>query len=116
MANRRFAPMGPGLETDIDTGEPLAVVLDDREATRQAQQLKRLDRHYALLADLTGNGGPVLQKIAQKLIERIDLLVEADPEAQTLRALLRDLQADLQIGERLVREELAAVLAREGQP
>src|SRR6266545_2338624 len=73
-----------------------------------------MTRHFDLVSDLAGGGGPVVRLIAAKLAARIDHLIAADEQAAAYLALLTDLQAELRVGARVVQDEVQDLFEREG--
>jgi hypothetical protein len=113
---RHFAPMGAGLETDMETGAPVV----PQELTRKSREAERrtraMDRHIQLVNDLAGPGGTVLRQIAAKLIVRIGTLIAGDAEATAYLTILQETQANLVVGEALVNRELESIFSRENLP
>ena len=107
-------PMGIGLETDIESGQPLEVEQLHRRARQEALRAQAEDRHQRLLSDLSGQGGAILQDVAARLAARINTLVAADPEAHILMQILEGAEQKLLVGERLAQDALEKVFAREG--
>ncbi len=106
-------PMGPGMDLDMESGDPAELGAIARHAKAEERRNRRVERHAALVEDLAGHGGVVLTQIAQKLVVRIDTLMAQDPEASAYLSLLRDLTRELQVGERVVQEEMNALLRKE---
>ena len=113
MASRPY-PMGIGLETDIESGQPLEVEQLHRRARQEALRAQAEERHQRLLSDLSGQGGEILKTVAARLARRINELVDKDPEASVLMRLLNDTEQQLSVGERLAQDALEKVFAREG--
>ena len=107
-------PMGVGLDTDIETGEPLQVLQLDREAKRQEQRAQAIERHDRLVMDLAGPGGEMAKVIATRLAARIEELIQKDDEARTLANLLSSVEQQLLIGQRMAQEQLDKIISREG--
>ena len=103
-------PMGVGLDTDIETGEPLQVLQIDREARRQEQRAQVIERHERLLMDLAGPGGEMVKVIAARLADRIQELIQKDDEARTLANLLGGVEQQLVVGQRVVQEQLEKII------
>jgi hypothetical protein len=106
--------MGIGLETDIESGQPLEVEQLHRRARQEALRAQTAERHQRLLNDLSGQGGAILQDVAARLAARINELVKTDPEAHTLMQILEGAEQQLLVGERLAQDALEKVFAREG--
>lgn len=105
-------PMGVGLETDMETGEPMALAQFHEEARRDERRAQALERHQQLLQDLAGQGGAVLQVVASRLAQRINSLIAADPEAAAYLALLDGVEQSLTAGERLAQEALERLVQK----
>jgi hypothetical protein len=106
--------MGNGLETDMQTGDPLLPRELLKESREQERRLRTMERHAALVNDLAGGGGPILRLVASRLAARIDVLIAADTEATTLLTILRSTQQVLAVGERLAADDLQQIFQREG--
>jgi hypothetical protein len=105
--------MGPGLETDMVTGEPFAMAQLDRDARQQERLAQREFRHQKLLEDLSGQGGEVLRAMAARLASRINELIAGDPEARVLKEMLEGFEVQLLAGERIAQEALRPLFPRE---
>ena len=112
MSAQIYAPMTGGLETNIDTGDPVQVGAIARQAREEERRNRRLERHLALVEDLAGGGGSVVRAIAQKLVLRIEHLVANDEQAAAYLTLLKDLQQELRVGERIVADEVEDLFER----
>ena len=113
MAMPRFGPMTGGLGLDIETGDPIEPQTLDKLARDEARRARVMTRHFQLVEDLAGGGGPVVRAIAQKLAARIDHLISQDEQAAAYLALLKDLQAELRVGERVIQDEVQDLFARD---
>src|SRR5262245_58590809 len=105
-----FGPMAGGLDMDMETGSPAEARTVAAAAQLRDRRNRRLEAHAALVADLVGDGGPVLRLIATKLVQRIETLIAGDTEASSYLSILRELRRDLQVGDRIVQEEMDAIL------
>jgi len=105
--------MGPGLDLDMETGNPTEVAALSRQAQAEERRNHRLEQHAALVEDLAGQGGVLARQIAAGLAARIDVLMAQDPEAATLLKILRQCTQDLRVGERIARDEMAEILRKE---
>ncbi len=108
-----FGPMAGGLDIDMESGDPTELGVISRQAQAEERRNRRLEQHAALVEDLAGHGGVLARHIAAKLATRIDDLIAQDPEAATLLSLLRESAQTLGVGERIARDEMAAVLKKE---
>ncbi len=113
MTRPRFGPMTGGLEMDIETGDPVAPQTLDKLARDEQRRQRVMTRHFDLVSDLAGGGGPVVRLIAAKLAARIDHLISQDEQAAAYLALLKDLQAELRVGERVIADEVQDLFARD---
>jgi hypothetical protein len=108
-----FGPMAGGLDIDMETGDPTELGAIARQAQAVERRNRRIERHAALVEDLAGHGGVVVRQLAQKLVARIEHLIKADPEASAYLSVLQELQHDLQVGERIVQDEMETLLRKE---
>jgi hypothetical protein len=97
---------------DAAPGAPPATI--DMEAVgRRAYRAERLDReatkYQRLVEELSGGGGAVLQHVGLLLAQRIQALVEHDPEAKAYLAVLQQTAGALAVGKRYAEMELAAL-------
>lgn len=107
-------PMGAGLETDMETGEPLEVGMLHRHARQEELRAQAEERHQRLLNDLGGKGGTVLREVAAQLAKRITHLIAADPEASTLMGLLEGMEQKVFAGEKIAQDALQKVFMAGG--
>ena len=105
-----MSPMSIGLDTDIETGEPLEVSQIAKQAQQQERRARQLDQYQALLADLAGQGGEIAKMVAEQLAIRVQILINADGEARTLQEILHKIGSKVQAGERLTEETLAKIM------
>ncbi len=115
MSAARFGPMTGGLDVEMESGEPRAVGAVSRRAVEEERRNRAMEKHLRLVEDLAGAGGEMARQIAAKLAARIDTLITADPEACAYLGLLKDVQGELRVGERLVAQEVQALLTQ-GDP
>jgi hypothetical protein len=115
---------GLGMETHMESQTPLEPFweetpddapgsLDMEAVGRRAYEADRRHRevgkYQRLVDDLAGNGGAVLKHTAMLLAQRIQTLIEADPEAKAYLQVLQQTAGALAIGKRYAERELAAL-------
>ncbi len=81
-----------------------------RKASKDERRQRTMDRHFKLVEDLAGPGGVVVRQIAAKLARRIDQLIGEDPEARAYLALLKEIQGDLLVGERVIADTVTSIM------
>jgi hypothetical protein len=91
-----------GADVDIETGSPIPVMQEKREEKR----INRVISEYQELAhDLAGGGGEVLKKIAGLYAIRINEIIKTDPACQAFQMIFDDLNINVNIGKRLVKNK-----------
>lgn len=101
--------MSKGADIDIETGLPIV----PEESSRKAKEEKRIGRmistYQAIVNDLAGDGGAVLEKIAGLYINRVNKLVQEDPECRGYQAVFDELKMTINVGKILVTAKMEEV-------
>lgn len=98
-------PDGPmtdtGADIDPETGYPKDT--GEAEANERVRQcaLKHIEKGQSLINDISGNGGEVLRAFVNKLIERINHLIDTDPEAKAIKEVLDTIIHEINYGEKI---------------
>lgn len=90
--------MQVGIDVDIESGTPLAVIQKEREVKR----VERIIVEYQeLVNDLSGEGGEVLKKVAGLFANRINEIIKTDPACVAYQMIFDDLKVKINVGKKL---------------
>jgi polyribonucleotide nucleotidyltransferase len=89
-------PLGVGIETDIETGEP---VEEKKQTELKKKRVKLMQESQDLINDLRGEGGAVVKEVINLLANRINQLINEDPECQAYKKTLETIKYKINIGE-----------------
>ena len=99
----------PGLDIDIESGQPLKSSVSKMKATEETRQVRAINRYQDLINDLSGNGGEVVKQIAGLLADRINQMIKEDPTCKAYQAIFDNIGIKINVGKRIVkakREEI----------
>ena len=112
-------PMGNlGAATDIESG----AILQEEPSTCHLNQdiearMQRVAGDYQdLMMDLAGDGGAVVREVVSLLAQRINKLIEKDPEAKAYARLLVQIGHKMNFGEKISNSLIAKAFEKKQAP
>ena len=103
------SPMGsPGVEVDPVSGRPTDTI-ELKKRLVEDRQARRVGIYHSLINDIVGEGGPVLQKVAALFVQRVDQIINEDPECKAYQSIFDSLGTELSIGKHIVDSKLEEV-------
>ena len=103
-------PLGPGIKTDILTGNPIQDNPKARKEAAEAKLQEVVSRSLAFQADLNGPGGEVLGVVVEQMITYAGEMLAQDPVYKNFLATLQRLNIEIEIAPRIVERHLKMVL------
>jgi hypothetical protein len=91
-----------GGEIDPVSGFPTDVTKDEESERTKQCALRHVEKYQSLINDLSGNGGEVLRAFVDKLVKRINHLIDTDPEAKAIKEVLDTIIHNVNYGEKIV--------------
>ena len=89
-----------GYEVDPETLMPIDLV--DKEVKRQQRLQKILEEGNSLVNELSDGRGQLVKEIVALYIERINQLIQDDPECQIFEKLFASIKLKINAGKRIV--------------
>ena len=103
-------PLGPGIKTDILTGNPIQDNPKARKEAAEARLQEVVSRSLAFQADLKGPGGLVLDALVEQMIVYAGEILSQDQAYKNFLATLQRLNIEIEIAPRAVERHLKMVL------
>lgn len=97
--NGPMTGMGPDINPVTGYPEDTSEA-EENERVRQCA-LKHVEKGQSLVNDISGNGGEVLRAFVSKLIQRINYLIDTDPEAKAIKEVLDMIMHKINYGEKI---------------
>ncbi len=101
--------MERGVDTEIDTGLPVEPIRIDRKAKEEKRINRMISDHNTLINDLSGDGGAVLRKVAILYTNRLNIIIQTDPECMAYQAIFDDLKRTIAVGSAVVKRKMEEV-------
>jgi len=112
-------PMGNlGAATDIESGEMLREEPFNGPSNQDIEaKMQRVSGDYQdLMMDLAGDGGAVVREVVSLLAQRINKLIEKDPEAKAYARLLVQIGHKINFGEKISNSLIARAFEKKQAP
>ena len=108
--------LGPGIKTDIRTGNPILDNPKVRKEEAEARLQEAVSRSLAFQADLKGPGGEVLGVLVEQMIVYAGEVLSQDPAYKNFLATLQRLNIEIEIAPRVVERHLKMILPSYDRP
>lgn len=102
--------LGRGPAVDVVSGQ---LQEPGSEKKLNERELAALDKHAALIRDLTGDGGEVMKHLVIALESRIQKLMSQDPYCQGLLTVLHNMNYTINVGKTIAQWEVARTIENE---
>jgi hypothetical protein len=109
-------PLGPGIKTDIRTGEPILENPQTKKEEAQARFVEAVQRSLAFQADLAGPGGLVVEALVEQMITYAGETLSQDPVYKSFLAVLQRLNLEINLAPRVVERHLRKILPSYERP
>lgn len=101
--------MERGVDTDIVSGLPIEPIRIDRKAKEEKRINRMISDHHTLINDLSGDGGAVLRKVATLYTNRLNVIIQTDPECMAYQAIFDKLKREISVGNSYVKRKMEEV-------
>ena len=90
-------------------------ILKEKKANLEKEMANELSKRNAFLHDLAGEGGEIVKTVLNNLADRIQFLIDQDPECMAYKKVLGNIYEKIQFPKKVSRK-LAKVFEIEGAP
>ena len=91
-----------GYDIDIETLEPLALKEEEKRLRAERRVRKKLEEGQDLINELAEDGGQLIKEAVALYVERINQLIQNDPECQVFEKLFDTVGRKINASKRIV--------------